>query len=136
MTNKIGWQPYEEMLKEQLSSPFSALIMSNSLQTIQSEVEAEEELEIYEFDSIENQEKEMLIVPVPDSFQEQINLLTNYECWIGHTNFDIRESTKLCIEQIEGVEILKICSRYRFFIGVGKMFNFSDTRRLIEETVL
>ena len=36
------------------------------------------------------------------------------------------------IEKSEGVEVLKICSRYRFFLGVGRMFDFTDVRNNIE----
>jgi hypothetical protein len=30
---------------------------------------------------------------------------------------------------------LNVTSRYRFFIGIGKMFNFSDVRKDIENTI-
>jgi dimeric dUTPase (all-alpha-NTP-PPase superfamily) len=51
---------------------------------------------------------------------------------MGHTNFDITNRIKETLDSIEGIEILKICSRYRFFIGVGQMFNFSEVRKSIE----
>ena len=35
----------------------------------------------------------------------------------------------------EGVELLKICSRYRFLVGVGRMFDFKDVRRKIESKI-
>ena len=50
-------------------------------------------------------------------------------------NFDITKSTEESIENTEGVELLNIMTRYRFFLGVGKMFDFSSVRRLIEESV-
>ena len=40
---------------------------------------------------------------------------------------------KNILNTIDGVEVLKICSRYRFFIGVGKMFDFSEVRKNIEK---
>ena len=63
-------------------------------------------------------------------------MLNNFECWMGHTNFDITPEIKNKLDTIKGVELLKICSRYRFFIGIGKMFEFSDVRKEIEDTFL
>jgi len=31
---------------------------------------------------------------------------------------------------------LKICSRYRFFIGIGRMFDFKNVRKNIENILL
>lgn len=46
----------------------------------------------------------------------------NFDLWVGHTNFDLGRSECIAIEKTEGVELLKIYSRYRFLIGVGKTF--------------
>ena len=48
----------------------------------------------------------------------------------------ITKKIKDTLNAAEGVEILKINSRYRFFIGVGKMFDFKDVRTNIEEKLL
>jgi uncharacterized secreted protein with C-terminal beta-propeller domain len=63
-------------------------------------------------------------------------MITNFDCWIGHTNFDITNDTKKILDATEGVEVLKIFSRYRFFIGVGKMFKFQNVRNNIEKELL
>jgi len=63
-------------------------------------------------------------------------VLSSFDCWIGHSNFDITESIKNKLEKTSGVEVLKIQSRYRFFIGVGRMFEFQDVRKNIEKTLL
>ena len=39
------------------------------------------------------------------------------------------------IEKIEGIELLNITSRYRFFVGIGKFFDFSDVRVSIEKAI-
>ncbi len=132
MSRKIGWQKYEDMLRKQISSPLASLIMSSQMELL---VEEEEEyLEEDGFDGdIESQE--VLAVPVPDSFYEQISLITNYDCWLGHSNFDLTPSIKKEIEKVEGVEVLKICSRYRFFLGIAQMFKFTDVRKNIEEII-
>lgn len=134
MSKKIGWQKYEDMIKKQISSPLASLMMSINLDLNLEMSEEEEDLYQQELDqALESQE--VLAVPVPNSFHEQISLVTNYDCWIGHTNFNLTPSIKKEFEEVEGVEVLKICSRYRFFVGVGQMFNFKDVRKTIEEII-
>jgi hypothetical protein len=136
MSKKIGWQKYEDMLKDQLNSPFASLVATNNIQML-GDIASEEESESeFDFSMLEDPEQDLIVIPVPESFYEQINLLTNYDCWIGHTNFDITESVKTKVEKTKGVEILKVYSRYRFFIGIGKMFNFSEVRKEIESNTL
>ena len=62
-------------------------------------------------------------------------MLTSFDCWVGHTNFDITPTVKKTISEIKGVEVLKVTSRYRFFIGVGKMFKFTNVRSDIEKII-
>jgi dimeric dUTPase (all-alpha-NTP-PPase superfamily) len=70
---------------------------------------------------------------VPENLSNEIQLLSNFDCWVGHTNFNITEEIKNTMNRIDGIEVLKICSRYRFFIGVGKCFNFKEVREEIEK---
>tara|TARA_R100000008_G_scaffold84071_1_gene70622 strand:- start:2459 stop:3055 length:597 start_codon:yes stop_codon:yes gene_type:complete len=63
---------------------------------------------------------------------DKMNIMNQFDCWMGYTNFDITKSVEEAIESIEGVELLSVMTRYRFFLGVGKMFSFSDVRRSIE----
>ena len=129
MSKKIGWQKYEDMLKKQISSPLASMIMSSQIEIAEEDYLEEDVFE----EEIESQE--IMAVPVPNSFYEQISLITNYDCWLGHSNFDLTPSIKLEIEKVEGVEVLKICSRYRFFLGIGQMFKFTDVRKNIEEII-
>jgi hypothetical protein len=107
--------------------------LTNNINLLEYEEEDHESLDL---ESLMDSDQDVIIVPVPENFSEQLNLLTSYECWIGHTNFDITESKKEALEKTEGVEVLKICSRYRFFIGIGKMFKFSEVRKKIESNTL
>ena len=134
MSKKIGWQKYEEMIKSQMSSPFASLLLTNNLNMIDFS-EDQEDLDEIDLEMLQDSEQDLLVVPVPENFSEQLSLLTNYECWVGHTNFDITESVKDQINDTFGVEILKVYSRYRFFIGIGRMFDFKDVRKIIEETL-
>jgi hypothetical protein len=69
-------------------------------------------------------------------YEDKLKPSEKFDCWIGYTNFDITEDIKDKIDSIEGVEALEIMSRYTFFLGVGKMFNFRDVRILIEQAIV
>ena len=60
---------------------------------------------------------------------------SRWDCWIGHTNFDITKSVLDTIEQTEGVEALKCMGRYTFFLGVARLFSIKDVRKNIEESL-
>jgi hypothetical protein len=57
--------------------------------------------------------------------------LKNFNLWIGHTNFSISASIANIIESTDGVETLDVFTRYRFRIGIGKVFSDSSVMRLI-----
>ena len=58
-----------------------------------------------------------------------------WDCWIGHTNFNITKAVAEKIELVEGVECLKILGRYSFFIGIATMFDIKDVRRDIHKDI-
>ena len=57
---------------------------------------------------------------------DKANPIKQLDCWTGHTNFDITKSVQEKIEKIRGIELLMVLSRYRFFVGVGKLFDFKN----------
>ena len=138
--NKIGWQKYEDLLEKQINSPLIDMVAASILKpiSINKEMdyppdyqEIQEEIEGY-------QEPDMssAFSAMPEDLSNEIQMITNFDCWLGHTNFNISKSVKDRLENIRGVEVLKICSRYRFFVGIGRMFDFSDVRKEIEESFL
>jgi hypothetical protein len=133
--NKIGWQKYESLIEEQLSSTF----LSDLFNKIVLEDEEEEGEESYE-SAYEQEESAAMSNPAKlalnSKIMEDIGMITNFDCWIGHTNFDITPDIKNNLDSIKGIEVLKIFSRYRFFIGIGKMFDFKSVRNGIEELLL
>ena len=60
-------------------------------------------------------------------------MLNQFECWMGHTNFDISKRVQNTLEKTQGVELLVVTSRYRFFMGIGKLFDFRSVRKDIED---
>lgn len=128
---KIGWQKYESLLEEQMNSPLLTEIMNNLRNTYSLDSSGgEEEEPTYKE---EGSEEEDLIMPITPQMIKDINLLTTFDCWIGHTNFDITTDVCKKLDKVSGIEALKVYSRYRFFVGVGKMFDFKVVRNEIEK---
>lgn len=124
MNRKIGWQKYEDVIQSEMYSPMANILFDD----LASDVDEEEYDEGHE-----TPEQEALFLP--KNFYETISLMSRFDCWIGHTNFNITTSVKNKLNEVDGIEVLNVTSRYRFFIGIGKMFNFSDVRKNIEKTI-
>lgn len=141
MKKKIGWQKYEDMVHNQMNSPLMQVLYQQAQK--QAEIAfnemSEEELEMFQ-EALDAEEGDYVIQErayQPDeTLAEHINLSANFDCWLGHTNFNITPKVLDIIEATEGVELLKICSRYRFFVGVGRMFDFKEVRTSIEKTLI
>lgn len=132
---RIGWQKYEDVIESQIDSP----LLNMLLQKAQSlTIDDEDQLDTLEDKELENQNSfsQQVMIPVDNKLIENITLAQSFDCWMGHTNFNITKEVKKQLNRTEGVEILKICSRYRFFIGIGRMFDFKDVRKNIEELFL
>jgi hypothetical protein len=138
---KIGWQKYEDFIEKQLTSP----ILTNILQNIAAtnlhvdeddDEEDDEDTYIEESDDDKNLKIISPLLPITNQLIDDITMLSTFDCWIGHTNFDVTPTIKNILNKVPGVEVLKICSRYRFFIGIGKMFDFKDVRQYIEDSLL
>jgi hypothetical protein len=141
-TKKIGWQKYEDYIEKQMSSPVLLNIIQ-SIMSMQKEVpeedeDEEEEDEDEDYTDEEKQDFKLLtpFLPLTNQLMEDISTLSTFDCWIGHTNFDITPQIKHILDSIPGIEFLKIYSRYRFFIGIGKMFDFADVRKSIEDSLI
>jgi hypothetical protein len=129
-TKKIGWQKYEDIIESQIKSPLATMFFN--AMGLNAEDQDQDK------DGFNNQEEEnsQVLITVPESLSNEIQLTANFDCWIGHTNFNITEDIKNKINKTEGIEILKIYSRYRFFVGIGRMFEFKDVRKNIEEQLI
>lgn len=66
-------------------------------------------------------------------YEDPLSPTKMFDCWIGHTNFPLDDEMIDILDSIPGVECLERLTRYRFFIGVGKMFNFVCVRTLIQQ---
>ena len=128
MTNKeIAWEKWED-----------DIIQERSREDSKTESVDEDSLEESFLEAMEN----MPIQEVPKVVSTAVGIFeiydrnkpsNQYDCWLGHTNFNISQEVKNCIEIIEGVEVLKVLTRYRFFVGIAKMFDFKKVRVEIEK---
>lgn len=128
---KIGWQKYEDVLEQQLKSPIAKLFMQAERSIDDKGLEDE-----YEDDEEEDHYKHVTSVAISESLVNEAGLASSFDCWVGHTNFGLTKSVIEILNKVEGIEILKVNTRYRFFIGVGKMFDSKDVKRNVEERLL
>lgn len=142
---KIGWQKYEDYIEKQLSCPLLQNIVQNMIiQHLESDEEKiindEEEEDDDDYLPKQITKKSAMdiskILPITPEMIEDVSVLANFECWIAHTNFDITNRIKTELNKIPGIEILKVLSRYRFFIGIGQMFDFQEVRSNIEKQLI
>jgi len=138
---KIGWQKYEDVIEGQINSPLLEMISNSianqkNLEPLLNPPEAPYFHEEDEHEQQQESESHKLLIAIPDEISNEIHLVSNFECWVGHSNFNLTNGIKNTLSCQDGVEILKVCSRYRFLIGIGKMFNFRDVRQGIEKKLL
>ena len=131
---KIGWQKYEDLIEQQMSSPLIDLLVSKMKESM--EEESGEEDYYKQEESQEDTQNNLSLFPISQQIIDDIAILSNFDCWMGHTNFDITPKVKSSLNSIDGIEVMRVCSRYRFFIGIGRMFDFTDVRKRVEDCLL
>jgi hypothetical protein len=101
----------------------------------------EEELETIETDEDQilppNHMMPMKAIITPIGLMPIDSLSTSeiFNFWIGHSNFSITKDIASIIEQSDGVEVLDIITRYRFRVGIGKIFTDRDVMKKINDNV-
>lgn len=53
------------------------------------------------------------------------------ELYVGHTNFALKPKDSKILDDIEGIEVAKIPSKYKLVIGIGKCFDWEFVRKEI-----
>jgi hypothetical protein len=136
---KIGWQKYEDIIENQMNSPVLDTIFKKMKHSPPGGPYDDADGEDGDMDQEDLEDERFVLkelIPIDPKISEMITLSSNFECWMGHANFNLTEEVRDNLKQIDGVEILKICSRYRFFIGIGRMFDFSEVRTQIQKELL
>jgi hypothetical protein len=130
---KIAWEKWEDSSEEASSQKMLAQLFSEQ-NHLDPDAE-EEEVDINEIYSGFMAELPTLVSSPVGVYKlhDRMSPTKQFDCWMGYTNFDITEETKNNIESVPGVELLVVLTRYRFFIGVAKLFKFRDVRVSIEK---
>ena len=130
MKNKIAWEKWEDIdlppqmeLPEEIEEPFSP------------ESQAEEDL-ISQLNFGPMMPAPRIRTPLGVfSIDDPLRPSKMFDCWIGHTNFDITSEIAMQLEEIPGIEAFKVLSRYRFFIGVAQLFEFREVRETVQDII-
>ena len=127
---KIAWEKWEDSAEEVSSQKMLAQLFSE-----QNPDAEEEDIDINEIYSGFMAELPTLVSSPVGVYKlhDRMSPTKQFDCWMGYTNFDITEDTKDKVESVPGVELLVVLTRYRFFIGVAKLFKFRDVRVSIEQ---
>jgi hypothetical protein len=83
-------------------------------------------------------EKKIRVIVTPFGimpYDQENSIFSILNLWLGHTNFNISLGVADIIEKTEGVETLDIFSRYRFRIGIGKLFISNEVMSNINKKV-
>ena len=137
---KIGWQKYEDVIESQINSPIIEKIHEvvqaryDGVTNIE-DLEGLDEETLAELELQQQLTSQPVMISLDDEMATEINIASNFDCWVAHTNFNLTEKIKNQLDRIEGVELLKVYSRYRFLVGIGRMFDFKDVRRKIESKI-
>lgn len=127
---KIAWEKWEDNIEENSSQKMLSQLFSE-----QNPDTEEEDVDINDIYSGFMAELPTLVSSPVGVYKlhDRMSPTKQFDCWMGYTNFDITEETKNKIESVPGVELLVVLTRYRFFIGVAKLFKFRDVRVSIEQ---
>lgn len=77
----------------------------------------------------------------PDSVSQKIivsqdsQMLQTLNLWIGHCNIGITNKLVKLLEEVDGIETLDIISKYRFRVGIGKLFSEKTVKHSISDTI-
>lgn len=127
----IAWESWNAIVDEILNEdPVSIL----EAQLTEEEIEMMENM--LKYAPLEPAQPKVLYTPYGLFAAESMLKPSNrWDCWFCYTSFDITNAMVKNIEEIEGVESIKVLSRYTMFIGIGKLFNSTLVKLDIEDTI-
>ena len=125
---KVVWEKWKDPYSETdewfpLSKPEKA--------TEEASFEEIEEEDIFEQPIQQILLSNMGVMPV----NNHIDIGKIFNFWTAHTSFSISPNIANRIETVEGVEVLDIYTRYRFRVGIGKLFTDRDVMNAIQQAI-
>jgi hypothetical protein len=128
---KITWASWNNIAEEYMSSLYEDM---KAAEEDLSEMMANQEMPpLVPF--VERSQSNIIHTPWgPYSMESMFKPSSRWDCWIGTTNFSITKKIKsILINDIEGIEALRILGRYTFAVGIPISFSFRDVRIDIEK---
>tara|TARA_R110000824_G_scaffold254899_3_gene443885 strand:+ start:4794 stop:5432 length:639 start_codon:yes stop_codon:yes gene_type:complete len=123
---QIAWESWNARIEEMMAPPDLPLQETDTNENPYNDIEIPQELLSPDFFM---QPQKILYTPMGPYPEESLMKPSDrWDCWLGYTNFDISNAVEDQIENIEGVEALRVLGRYTFFIGVGKLFDIKSVR--------
>ena len=121
LKRKIGWQKYEDVIEDQINSPIMDMITKSieNNKTLEPFLNSPDMPPSYEEED-EEDIAQKVIVSVPEEITNEIHLMSNFDCWMGHVNFNLTDEIKGKLSQQDGVEILKVCR------GIGFLWELEE----------
>lgn len=137
---KIVWEKWRDPYSFDESYSNTEDFLLKSTEDVREFEELEEELEgIAEEEGYSMTEEQMLKFVVTENGAIPINsnfsMDKMFNFWTGHTNFSITPDIALQIERVGGVEVLDIVTRYRFRVGVGKLFKGNEVMSSVQRVI-
>tara|TARA_R110000824_G_scaffold9932_9_gene44134 strand:+ start:3941 stop:4567 length:627 start_codon:yes stop_codon:yes gene_type:complete len=124
---KIAWQSWNALIQQSINEEQELLReLEEEIQSMVHEAPSLLPMDILQPKTIHTP---VGIYPIESLFKPS----DRWDCWIGHTNFDITHSIKQILSETSGIEALRILGRYTFFVGVPRLFDFKDVRLAIEK---
>ena len=92
--------------------------------------DGDDEENFNEFDESSVQKISQKIVMSQDS-----QMIKTINLWIGHCNKSISAKTAFLMSHVKGVESLDIITRYRFRVGIGKLFKEAAVKEELADVI-
>ena len=125
---KIAWQSWNALVQQSIAEE------QELLRELEEELEGMSHQEMPNVLPMDMFQSKLMYTPLGTYPAESLLKPSDrWDCWIGHTNFDVTHSVKDELKNTTGVEALKILGRYSFFIGIPRLFDFKDVRLNIEK---
>ena len=125
---KIAWQSWNALIQQCMTEE------QEMLRELEEEIQSKgEEVAMFPMEAF--QQQRLIHTPVGSYPADSLFKPSDrWDCWLGHTNFDITKSIKqILLKDVPGIEALKILGRYTFFIGIPRLFDFKDVRLNIDK---
>ena len=128
---QIAWESWNARIEEMITPLDLPSPETHISETPYNDIEIPHELLSQDFFI---QPQKILYTPMGPYPEESLMKPSDrWDCWLGYTNFDIVNAVEDQIENIAGVEALRVLGRYTFFMGVGKLFDIKNVRADIEK---